>query len=316
MAAPTAGAPSTSLSALSSPSAIVDRVRLVTDEFREFSVEPAEARAAYGVSPQLLGELLDLGLPARLVDQVPWLDARDLANIALHLGLPSMQRRAIVGWRQTLFSAARGERARYRLSYCAACPTPGHSGPCDISLTLPAAAGPGAEAAKDTSTESGTGAATTAVELATRWPDLPAEAQSVADAVADLQFFALPPALREDLTFGRQTRLAGCRMAARLVAAECQAAGLTAVTRSGLLLSVPFSTPHSWVELAVADRWVPFDPHLIHMMIRHAGLDEAQWPVVRSPGAVLAAFAPGPVEPGYHNGEPIEVSITTHLESP
>jgi len=298
------------LGALSSPSAVVDRVRLVADEFREFSVDPAEARAAYGVGPQLLGELLDIGLPARVVDRIPRLDARDLANVALHLGLSSMQRRAVVGWRQTLLSAARGDRARYRLSYAGACPAPGHGGPCDISLTLPLAA-----TASNAETAEGTGAATTVVELTTRWPDLPAGARAVADAVADLQFFALPPALREDLSFARRTRLAGCRAAARLVVAECQAAGLTAVTRSGLLLSVPFSTPHSWVELAVADQWVPFDPHLIHMMIRHAGLDEALWPVVRSPGAVLAAFAPGPVEPGYHNGDPVEVSITTHLES-
>ncbi|HTX96950.1 MAG TPA: hypothetical protein VME67_20130 [Mycobacterium sp.] len=55
-------------------------------------------------------------------------------------------------------------------------------------------------------------------------------------------------------------------------------------------IGMPSSTPHWWVELFVDRRWMPFDPHAIHMMVRHGGLDATQWPPQRPAGAIPAGF--------------------------
>ena len=116
--------------ALDTPEALIAQVRLVDDAYRDFSVDPAEAAANYGIRGELMTELLDRGLPVRGGPDGPRLDGYDLANIALHLGLSSMQRRAVVAWRQTLLAGTALPVARYVLAYAGECARPGHAGPC------------------------------------------------------------------------------------------------------------------------------------------------------------------------------------------
>lgn len=251
---------------------LVARLQLVPTSLREFTASAADAAHEHGLDAAALAALEDAGLAVtRTSDGTVTYDPLDLANAALHLGCRSMQRRALTSWRQTLDEVTLRGRAEYRLS------SPG----------APVVAG---EVSALDRAQAHEGSAFVTLELPTDYVPMPDDVAEVVSGLDDLEFFALPLPLRSDEEFARRSRMAGCRMAARLLVADLTQAGLPARVRSGFLLSLPFITPHSWFEVPVDEEWTPFDPHLINMLRRHAGLDVSAWPVTRSPGAVLAPY--------------------------
>ena len=287
------------------PRTVVEWTLLVPSRLRSFTVARSRASAVHGLPLELVDELVELGLPVQLTGGEPHLDAMDLDTAALQLGHPSIQRRAMRHWAQTLERAQALPVARYRLEY-----TPRATG----------RTAPGPEARALVAPGTWTGWPRTdqplacRAECATRWPEPPAAARTVAARIGELRFFMVPPPLRDDPGFARETRLAGCSVAGELVLDECRAAGIECRRAFGLLLSMPYSIEHVWAELRAGDAWVPFDPHLLGTLASHAGLDPRCWPPTRSPGAVLARLGDrrGPV--AERGGEPLEVTVITRLE--
>jgi hypothetical protein len=287
---------------------IVAWMRLIPLNRRVFAVSLREASQLHGVEPELLHELIDLGMPVRNDGGEMRLDSRDLANIALHLRLRSIQRRAMESWRQTLEMTSRLSRARFVLEYSARCTQSGHRGGQRFQLLVP----PG----DHVEWVEGSQNVSMALERPTRWPELPERIREISDCVSDLRFFLVPPPLRDDVGFARETRLAGCGIAGRLIMEECRDREVDARLSFGLLLALPYATPHVWTEVRVEGEWVPFDPHLLRTLSYHAGLDGRAWPPTRSPGAVLTRLADSRRPLAEHDGHPAEATVVTRLQTP
>jgi hypothetical protein len=282
---------------------LVDFARRVPSSLRSFEVDATEARRVFGIEPPTLEQLLDLGLPAKTMDRRARCDRFDLANLALHLGLASLQRHAMVGSTRTLEAATRHATVRYALDYRPHCERCGPGSPGDWRFVVP----PGRRVAARTAYRA-------TIERATAWPELPPAAADIAAYLSDFWFWQLPWPLRRDVGFARENRLAGCYLAARLTVEESRGTGLQTRVSFGIQVEVPFSETHFWSEVRVEDRWVPFDPHLLRVLARHAGLDPERWPPTRSPGAILVPLPGDYDEPVVrHDGHATRASIATRV---
>lgn len=259
---------------------ILARVRLVPDRYREFRRDRAEAARLHRVDAALLGTLHELGLPhARDAHGEPRYDELDLANISLALRLPSARLLAMRGWRNALESAAAGVPTVYHVDIQPRCPCPPHDGACDFELApeLPAAVPPGE------GHPVGAGFIVTRPVLGGT-AELSGAARAVTEAVAPLRFHFIPLELSTDLGFVRDTGLADCILANRVLVRAAREAGVPARLSYGIFLSAPYSINHCWAEFPVDGRWVAFDPHLLTTLGRLGLLDPARWPPYRSIG--------------------------------
>ncbi|MFC5719500.1 transglutaminase domain-containing protein [Streptomyces gamaensis] len=261
---------------------LVARLRGVPDEHRRFAVDARTAMRLHRIGPPLLEELGSAGLPCAGRGTQRLHDGYDLANAALHLGLTSVQRRAIRSWAAALRAGAPGQEPEYRVEFTASCPVPGHAGPCRYGVLLPGgrtpvlAPGPGE-----------TPLATVTVRPRTRWPELPDAVVELLGTLDPVGFFMLPEALRWDPEFLWRTRMADCGGAAAWLVAEGTRRGLAVRFGFGLLVAKPYSTPHCWAEFLVDGVWVPVDPLLVRAMAAWGGLDAAAHGPRRSPGALF-----------------------------
>lgn len=263
---------------------LIDKVRSVPDEARRFAVTAAGARTTHRLDAAQLGDLLEAGLPSvgpagasgqRLFDDY------DLGNIALHLGLPSVRRRAIRSWTNALRRAGEQETARVRVGFVPRCPVADHAGACQYSVL-----GPGGRREVHEGAPKGTDPVTTVeLELTCAWPEVEPRAQELITELADVDFFILPEVIRWDPTFMHTARIADCGGAANWLVAEGRRRGLDTRFSFGLLVARPYSTPHCWAEFRTEGVWVPVDPLLIGVM-RSLGLES--WPLHQSIGAITS----------------------------
>ena len=286
---------------LSTVADLVERVRLVPDALREFTVGGDEAHALYGLDSATLTHLRDTGFPVSGCSGNARYDPYDLANAALHLGRRSIQQRALVSWRQTLEEAVGRPVARYQITW-----------PTGTSRQLPLES---AQTLAGEAPDAKSGKEKVLLALATAAPAMPPDVAAVAGGLSDLQFFTLPLRLRSDAGFARHTRVAGCGMAARLLVADLLQVGIEARARTGLLLAVPLSTLHNWIETVVDGTWVPYDPHLLRVLVRHTALDPQRWHATLSPRCILAPALPGRGS-AQLAGESAELTAMTRLEIP
>jgi hypothetical protein len=260
---------------------VVRTIRRVPDEVRRFAVPAADARSRHRIDADLLDELLAAGLPSAGTGADRLFDDYDLGNSALHLGLLSVQRMALRSWANALRRNDGREHIRARVGLVPRCPVPGHRGACEFRLLRPGGA---------RSVRVGDGTGTDAldtldVELSGRWPELPPAVRALVGEIADVAFFLLPEVIRWDTGFLLANRIADCGGVARYLVDEGTRRGLRARFSFGLLVTVPYSTPHCWAEFEVDGRWTPVDPLLLGMLGR-LGLTEQ--PQVHSTGAVVS----------------------------
>jgi hypothetical protein len=291
--------------ALASAEQLVERVRLVPSSLRRFVITPKEAQRVYGMDRERLESLLDLGLPSKMVDGIPHCDRRDIANVAVYLGLPSLQQRVLMGSGRTLEAVSRESSATYVLEYqtrCVHCP-PATNGSYEFLVP------PGRRVAMASG-----GKHTVEVRRPTVWPTLPPEAEAVSEHLASFWFWQLPSPLREDVGFAREHLLAGCYLAAQLVMQESRRVGLETRVGFGIQVTVPFSEVHYWNDVHVDGVWVPFDPHLMRILARRGGLEASEWPPTRSPGAILVPVrVNGRENVAMHDGHVTRPSIATWI---
>lgn len=263
---------------------LIGKVRSVPDEARRFAVTAAGARTTHRLDARLLDELVEAGLPsigsADAADQRLF-DDYDLGNIALHLGLMSVRRRAIRSWTNALRRACEQPTARVKVGFVPRCPVPGHSGPCRYGVL-----GPGGRRQVHEGAQNGTDpVATVELDLTCAWPEVGPSARALIEEFTGVDFFILPEVIRWDPAFMRTARIADCGGAAEWLVAEGRRRGLDARFSFGLLVARPYSTPHCWAEFRTEGVWVPVDPLLIGVM-RSLGLES--WPLHHSIGAITS----------------------------
>src|SRR5690242_15762839 len=89
---------------------VLRRLREVPDAYRRFTEDPREAKRGFGIRPELLAQLTELGLPHRGRGEEMRLDPFDLENISTGLRLRSPQTMVMRQWSHAL--AGRRERER------------------------------------------------------------------------------------------------------------------------------------------------------------------------------------------------------------
>ncbi len=285
--------------------AIVEKLRRIPDDAREFRLSAADAATILRVRPTLLDTLVGFGLPTRRRNGTRYFDRHDVTNCALHLGSGAIARAARRFWPAALRRT--GGAGRYEVQYQLRCPQPGHAQACNWVLV-----GPGGRVVeRSVCPDEPPLRITTA--CADVWPELPPEAHAVLDETRDLEFMMLPTAVRYDVDFIRATGLSDCAGVSRLLVREAVRRGLTARSSYGLIVAPPFAVEHFWAEIAVDDVWVPVDPVLLRAMIGWGGLPSPEWHPYRSIGAILARVADAAVVLASHEGRSAPVTLPTRM---
>lgn len=285
--------------------AVIDRVRSVPEQFRTFTVAAGDVLSLYGMDAESVALLIEFGLPHRSTGGLQTFDPRDLANVALHLGFPSVQRRAFDAAVRSLAVAD----ATTPIHAVVDCMPVGLAGPPAEELTFRL---PGTRRLT-VPYRAGRPAVRLVKLLTGRVPALPPEVGEALGYVAALEFWLLPEGLRHDTSFARSSGLSDCVVSARLVHERCRDLGVRARRRFGLLLSQPFSMKHSWAEVWSGEGWVAVDPLLLGALAWHAGLDAARWPVARSLNCLLMGLGASPRELAACGASPVRVSLPTRF---
>ncbi|KPA92109.1 transglutaminase-like enzyme, putative cysteine protease [Pseudomonas asplenii] len=246
----------------------------VKDGHRRFCVDEQGA-ALYGIAPQLLAELKALGLASCQGKDGECFDPDDLYNLSLYLRLPSLHKLAMRSW-SSAFRDSERDRC-IELSY-ALDAVPEHA----ITILLPS----GELRVCDTPDQ---------MQVHQEQLILPGHQrllpspfiELIEHTCADMRFFMLHDALRWDLAFMVEHRVAECGGFSKLLVQQALMRGMPARQVFGLLLSAPYATGHYWAELLVEDQWVAVDPLMIRLLCSQAGLDETRWPLHRSPATAL-----------------------------
>jgi Transglutaminase-like superfamily len=281
----------------------IDRLRELPDRCRDFSVGARRAEREFGIDAGTMRELLAAGMPYADIDGDPRLCAADLHYVAVRLGCATAYLQAMRWWAAALTQSARWGA----LDVVVRCVTYAAVG-TEVDLRGPSGSLRSRIAADRV-------AGILRFTTAGAWPSPePSIAGLLAD-IAALDFRWIADSAEDPVGIARRTGLADCASAARLLVEECHARDIEARTAYGLLLSSPYSTPHNWAEIDIDGQWVPFDPLLLALLSRHAGIDGAVWPPTRSPGGVLLRLAEHPQPIATAAGEPLDATFLTALEN-
>lgn len=277
------------------------RTLRVPRDAKSFDV-PASEAGGFGVDPGLLERLLAAGLPHRGGPKHPFFDESDLASLALCLRLPTAPRRATQWWGRSLRRPVTGRRLSFPMTVTVRCPEPGHEGDCAVEPhpLLAAAAAPGSLGV------TGPGRIALDVVVDDFAGTAPDEVRSALKPVRALVFQVLPPSLREDLDFCRDTGLANCDLATRLAVRYGAEAGLEVRQAYGYFVTPPFVALHTWPEVCHDGSWVPYDPFMLSAMHEWGipGMDD--WPAFRTTSPLLwRCFVDGPEAPTFSTFQPV-----------
>ncbi|MFI7020103.1 hypothetical protein [Streptomyces sp. NPDC050164] len=257
---------------------VLEHIRMVPDQYREFTVSAPDLLRLYRIGPPLLDQLLDGGLPHDGSGNDRRFDPLDAENIGLGLSI-GPRWRIMRGWSESLVRHDHlGTRSGYRVNLTAACPAPGHHGPCDFALD-PALT---ADLAPDELCRVEPGSYAWTLAPARDPFYFPAQFNELINAATKLRFHLLPQELTSDLEFLRTTGLADCKLATAYLVQRSRELGINSRPRGGLFVSVPFPVWHGWVELHTDSGWYPADPFLLGALTRWGITDAAQWPPKRS----------------------------------
>jgi hypothetical protein len=280
----------------------ITRLRLIPEEQRRFEVDARQAKLEFGIDVTLARQLISRGLPHRMSDGDLRFTVTDLHYIGLRLGCATTYLGVLQMWASSLQATADDEWTAVEVS-CAP-----HASQ-NTAVEVLVGSGERVRAC--------IGADRIAASIRTvpvgQWPAVSPVLENLLVHVASLDFCWIPESLNGDVEFTRQTRLSDCGNAALLLSMECARLGIASRMAYGLLLATPLSTPHSWVEIRVGDRWVPVDPLLIGLLARYTTLDASVWPPTRSPGAVLLRLADRETAIVLADGCPLQASFLTRI---
>jgi hypothetical protein len=259
---------------------------MIPDQYRLYTESLGDAGQVHQISEELLEQLLDLGLPCRADPSGYRFDRKDLENVGLALRLPSPRYLAMQWWSRSLEVDVPAQRRKFSLRMSPKCPNPGHSGPCTFAVSshVAAAAVPGSlvttRAGKST-------VQAVDVSIDNRAMTFDGVYSDLFDRLDALTFHIIPAAMPTETAFARETGLADCQIAARLLVEEAAEVGLRARPASGFFMAYPFPMRHVWVEFWLSDSWWPADPFLLRWLDKWGIVDGERWPVYRSPAGLL-----------------------------
>jgi hypothetical protein len=287
------------------PATAVAKVLRVPDRYRRFTVPKSSAAQLYGVSEELLAELLCLGLPCcggRF-------DRLDLDNIGLALRLPCSRNKAMRWWSRSL-AQSRVRPLADTVQILARCPFPRHPGDCNFALAAELA---DTLIAREEQESSAVSFKVRISLSSSTWVFGPAFSD-LFKRVLPLEFHLLPPPLTEDLGFVTSTGLAECQLATVYLVSEAAALGLPVRAARGIFVANPYPVEHSWIECRVDDgRWVAADPFLLNAFLRWGIISAPEWTIDSSPQGVVWRTGAPEGRLVTHGGQPTPYLMTVGL---
>ncbi len=284
----------------------VDRMRLIPDRHRAFSVSEAIARSQFRFPAAVLDDAVAAGLPVA-TGRVRRFDHYDLVNLSLALDLRSVWTFAVRSWHRVLNACHDREAMRYSVGYNPTCPHAGHPGDCRFSVLL----ADGAWSERTRPARSQAPVATVEFTLPTRWPELPAAVRELVDDFSDMHFMRLPPTLQQDTDFIRGSGIADCAGYALLLQEEGRRRGLPVSLAFGLIIGPPFSSMHCWNEVEIDGHRVPIDPLIVNALLQWGDLDGTRWTRHSSPGAILGKLSSEITATAQHDGDLVQITFPT-----
>jgi hypothetical protein len=286
----------------------VSKVSRIPEAHREFTDSAADAARVHRISSDLLGLLLDLGLPHHRSAGELRFDRLDLENVGLTLRR-SPRWTAMRWWPRSLRECRAAGEMTYRLTIKVACPTPADTHRCTLQAH-PRALAAADPASLHRSAEGFTlSLNTTSIDHVFGPPFT-----ALIDRVRPVEYHLIPEALADDLGFVAATGLADCRLAAKLLVHTGRELGARVRPARGLLLAKPFPGWHTWVEFHTGDRWVAADPFLLSNLHRWGLLEHAEWPANRSPEGILCRWHPDLPPLVTHCGVPVRTELALSQE--
>ena len=269
--------------------ALCARLRQIPRDAGDYTFDAQDALTQFGLGEPELEALRRAGLHGQSADGEHTYAPYDLHYIGLRRGLAQDVLAGINLWRASLERLVDARGARIHVTYVPKLPD--ETQQVDGRVVLPGAPNHPVKLRHLTPI-----AEFTATQSAT-WPALPDNVAAIVDEVASIEFCLLPARLVGDTALARQIGLAECWTGLKLVVEACRRIGRRARIAHGLMVALPFSTPHTWAEVEVDGIWTPVDPLIIDLMRRWGGLDPAAWPHHRSPGAMLTPLVWDPPAP-------------------
>jgi hypothetical protein len=266
----------------------IEKVLRVPGKYREFRADVNEADRRFAIKEPLLALLLDLGIPHISRAGNLCFDENDLFNISLDLRLPCVHWRFMRLWPKFLDLARQNTGAAYEFTVRAACPKPGHAGPCDFRFN---------------SKIKSTLKVDRVSHLVFQFRGSPISeeydfGESIAPIITEacrLQFYRLPNELTYDMQFLNDSGLATCQSAALWLAQVASRHGIDARPAVGLFVSVPYSVMHVWLEIRAGDGWKHADPFFLNSLARWGMIQLSDWPLSRSPRSAFFHLVSGTV---------------------
>jgi Transglutaminase-like superfamily len=253
----------------------------VPRHLRVFDVGEDAARAYFGLDAATLEELSGAGLPCVEDESGRRFAFADLHYLALRSGRPSAYRRGITAWANTFAALGEAPASDVRVEVRP------QADADDAVVVLPARS-------LAVSVEKDVPAAV--LEVVQRAPSVapPPDLCDVAVEIGSYDFYVVPLDAPDRAELSRTIHAGDCGSVLAILREGLEAIGYECRTRFGLLLSVPYSTQHVWVEALVDDQWLALDPLMLGVMKQFGGLDEALWPPYRPLNATFVDISEFP----------------------
>ena len=265
---------------ISSAKAVIAQLNVVPDDHRVFETSVQDAQF-YGLSAELLDELIALGLSHRQRPEGLFLDSDDLYNVSLYLNMPSVHKMAMRSWAKAFRKAGQTRRltVSYGLQETSVIPKrcevlSAHSGYIAVDVTDPSVI---FEETVDLTPP------------AARLPDnLTNRLRQITQGFA---FYMLHDAIRWNIPFMESHQIAECGGYSKLIVREARSLGYVARHVFGILASPPFGIGHYWAEVQIGGEWIKLDPLMIQLLVRQGLLDPAVFGPDFSPSGALLTLA-------------------------
>ncbi len=268
---------------------LIDQIRQIPDQYRNFTINEKEAYSRYGVHRDLFKFILQHNFPSKDHETGLYMDAYDLSNLSLHLKLSSIQRMAMRSWGSLLKKSIDTDKITVDLSYVVEPEflngiLDNIEQPLEFTLLTP-------EGKISTTGMCGVTLKEYRLNMKSKWPAFTPEQKLILDEITEFEFFMLPEQVRWNLDFINSTHLSECGGASKYAWHRAKELGIEARQCFGLLIATPYSTGHFWTEFMIDEQWVPADPLLLKVLSYSCGLSQEQWPFNRSPGVAFLRLA-------------------------
>jgi hypothetical protein len=279
----------------------VERLRAIPDDCRDFVIDASHAERDFGIDAGLMRKLISQGMPYVRNNDGPCFTAMDLHYVGVRLGCAEIYLDAMHRWADALTVSTASDMVEVEVRYIA------YASPGTAIRVLEPHGWETVTLGQDRA------ATTVTTTIAGQWPSLDHTLDALLTEIASLDFCRLPDSLATNTDFIRETRLADCAGASKLLVEECRSRGVRARTAYGLLLACPYSTTHNWAEIEVGQDWVPADPLLLALLARYASLDTTAWPATRAPGGVLLRLAEESTPLSFADGRAVDTTFLTTI---